>query len=1221
MRIERRFTREDQDVFEGVAFRSVISEIRNPDGSVVSWAEGIEVPEFWSQTACDILVRKYIRRAGVPAALKRVEENTVPSWLWRHVPDEAALDSLPSLQRYGAEVSARQVLHRLAGTWTYQGWKNGYFDAEVDARAFYDELRYMLCHQMAAPGSPQWFNTGLHWAYGIDGPAQGHFHVDPATGQVVPSASAYERPQPHACFIQGVSDDLVNEGGIMDLWVREARLFRYGSGTGTSFSRLRAEGEPLPGGGYSPGLMGFLKTGDRAAAALKSGEITGQPVRTVCLDIDHPDVGAFIGWKSVEEQKVASLVTGSRVIRRQLDAIMTACREGCDPQINPALKKAVREARNAEVPENYIRRMLQFAQQGFTALDFQVYDTDWDSEAYDTVSGQSTSLSVRIPDAFLKAVRSDDAWELTWRTDGRPARRVRARDLWDKIATAAWSCADPGVQFDTAINEWHTCPNSGRISGSSARSEYLFLDDTACSLASLNLMRFRQPDGRFDGEGFSHACRLWTIVLDISVTMAQFPSREVARRSHAFRPLGLGHSNLGALLMASGLPYDSDAGRALCGAITALMTGTAYAASAEMAADLGYFPGYASNAAPMLRVIRNHCRAAQGGAGGYEGLSTLPQPLEAAHCPDRTLVEAARNAWNTALTHGEAHGFRNAQVTAIAPTGTIGLLMDCDTRGIEPDQALVRYGNPATGAVPKTISLSVPLGLQALGYSRAQQQEMVRYVLGRGTLKDAPGVSHAALKAKGFTDLALAEIEAGLGEAFDIRFAFSPWTLGHEFCAETLQIPEEDLDRPSFDMLSWLGFSGGEIAAANAYCCGALTLEGAPHLKPEHLAVFDCAAPCGRTGIRSLSADSHIRMMAAAQPFVSGGIAKTITLPHTATVEQCRAAYMLSWTLGLKASALYRDGSRLSQPLMAGLLADDDQDAAQVREVVERIMESPAAARIPQVAERIVERVVERVASAARQKLPDRRKGYTQKASVGGHKVYVRTGEYEEGRLGEIFIDMHKEGAAFRSLMNNFAIAVSLGLQYGVPLEEYVEVFTFTRFEPSGAVEGNDTIRMATSVLDYIFRELAISYLARTDLAHATPADLLPDATGAGDRQATLPLKPGKGTDPTPAAPAPAVAEDPLETVRRVASRGYMRSNLRVVGGTAMSSNTELAAVAMAHHDRYDHEDETLQRTRIQEAREKGYEGEECPECRAMTLVRTGTCLKCETCNTTTGCN
>ncbi|WP_029003199.1 vitamin B12-dependent ribonucleotide reductase [Azorhizobium doebereinerae] len=1237
MRVERRYTTEGRSPYADIPFRDTVSEIRNPDGSVVFRQEGIEVPAQFSQVASDILAQKYFRRAGVPARLKKVEENSVPSFLWRSVPDEAALAALPEKERVIGEVSAKQVFDRLAGTWTYWGWKGGYFDTEADAQAFFDEHRYMLAMQMVAPNSPQWFNTGLHWAYGIDGPGQGHFYVDHESGELTASTSAYEHPQPHACFIQSVSDDLVGDGGIMDLWVREARLFKYGSGTGSNFSSLRGEGERLSGGGRSSGLMSFLKIGDRAAGAIKSGGTTRRAAKMVVVDADHPDIEAYVNWKVIEEQKVASLVTGSKLNAKHLKAVLKACvncegnGDACfDPEKNPALKREIKAARKAQVTDAAIRRVIQFARQGFTDIEVPIYDTDWDGEAYITVAGQNSNNSVRVTDDFLRAVEADADWDLIRRTDGKVHKTIKARELWDKIGSAAWHCADPGIQFHTTVNDWHTCPAGGEIRASNPCSEYMFLDDTACNLASLNLLQFRDGEKRFDVESFEHAVRLWTVVLEISVLMAQFPSRRIAELSYEYRTLGLGYANIGGLLMSAGIPYDSAEGRAICGAISAIMTGICYATSAEMAKQLGPFPAYGANAASMLQVIRNHRRAAYGEAKGYEGLSIAPVPLDHASCKDARLVAHAKGAWDKALTLGEAHGYRNAQVSVIAPTGTIGLVMDCDTTGIEPDFALVKFKKLAGGGYFKIINRAVPEALRTLGYSEAQLAEIEAYAVGHGSLAQAPAINHGSLRAKGFDDAALAKAEAAVKSAFDIKFAFNRWTFGDEFLVKALGVTAMQLADPKFDLLTHLGFSRADIDAANVHICGAMTLEGAPFLKAEHLAVFDCASPCGRIGKRSLSVESHIRMMAAAQPFISGAISKTINMPNDATVEDCNAAYLLSWRLALKANALYRDGSKLSQPLNAQLVADDeDEDDA-----VETLAAQPAAARTAAVTEKIVERVIERIVehrAHEREKMPDRRKGYTQKAVVGGHKVYLRTGEYDDGRLGEIFIDMHKEGAALRSLLNNFAIAISLGLQYGVPLDEYVDAFTFTRFEPAGPVQGNDTIKYATSILDYVFRELAVSYLGRSDLGHVDLSDTGFDALGKG-------VDEGKAPNPASRVVSKGLVRGknvsllvPQTAEARPAPDNVTVLRARTDGATALKPEAEVqaeeevaeleAAVESLLDKALPWKPADRTQDRRAEARARGYEGESCPECMNFTMVRNGTCLKCDTCGATTGCS
>jgi ribonucleoside-diphosphate reductase alpha chain len=1192
MKVTRHFTTAGESPYAKIPFRQASSEIRNPDGSVVFRQENIDVPESWSQVACDVLAQKYFRKAGVPSETVAVEEQNIPSWLRRR-------QAKPGTS-FGSETSAKQVFDRLAGAWTYWGWKGGYFDNEEDAQAFFDEMRFMLCTQMAAPNSPQWFNTGLHWAYGIDGPAQGHFYVDHKTGKMVASQSSYEHPQPHACFIQSIHDDLVNDGGIMDLWVREARLFKYGSGTGTNFSNLRGSGEGLSGGGKSSGLMSFLRIGDRSAGAIKSGGTTRRAAKMVIVDIDHPDIIDFIDWKVIEEQKVAAIVTGSKLNRMHLSTIMKACQaadlpeaDRLDPKKNPHLRAAIRAARTSMVPENYIQRVIQLARLGHTHIDFPEFDTDWDSEAYLTVSGQNSNNSVRLTNEFLKAVEQDKDWNLLRRTDHKVYKTLKARDLWEKIGYAAWACADPGVQFDTTINEWHTCPESGRINASNPCSEYMFLDDTACNLASLNLATFLTTNQTFDIEAYKHAITLWTIVLEISVLMAQFPSREIAQGSYDFRTLGLGYANLGGLLMALGIPYDSAEGRSIAGSLAAIMTGISYATSALMAKEQGPFPKYDINKSSMLRVIRNHRRAAYGETKGYENLTILPVPLKAQDCPFSALVQAAKQSWDDALKLGEKYGYRNAQTTVIAPTGTIGLVMDCDTTGVEPDFAMVKFKKLAGGGYFKIINQMVPKALKTLGYTPDQVDAIIQYAVGHGTLENAPGINFAKLREKGFTEEALAKLKEALTSAFDIKFAFNKYTLGEDFCRTKLGFTDEQLDNFSFDMLGALGFSKAEIDAANAHCCGTMTLEGAPHLKKEHLPVFDCANPCGRLGKRFLSIDSHILMMAAVQPFISGAISKTINMPNNATIEDCKNAYMKSWKLGLKANALYRDGSKLSQPLNAAVLDDDVEDFSAL----------PTTEKAQVVAERIVEKVIEKISHVSqRRKLPNRRKGYTQKATVGSHKIYLRTGEYEDGSLGEIFIDMHKEGASFRSLMHNFAMAISIGLQYGVPLEEYVEAFTFTRFEPSGMVEGNDVIKMATSILDYIFRELAITYLGRHDLAHVQIEDLRPDTIGETTNYPSL------------------IEESAPQVISTVETETLAPSNLYVLTPQTQQPEQTVLATGTGGRGRATRM-KVSKLDNVRNAKLQGYEGDACGECGNFTMVRNGTCLKCVTCGATSGCS
>ncbi len=1226
MQIKRYFTREGESAYSRIEFANRTSEIRNPDGSVVFKLENIEVPKVWSQVAVDILAQKYFRKAGVP----QYDEHGKP------LTDQ---DGNPIT---GTETDARQVFNRLAGCWRDWGKKYNYFDSDADGDAFYDEIRSMLAQQVAAPNSPQWFNTGLYNSYGIAGNCNGHYYVDPDDHTLKQASNAYEHPQPHACFIQSVSDDLVNDGGIMDLWVREARLFKYGSGTGTNFSNLRGSGEPLSGGGASSGLMSFLKIGDRAAGAIKSGGTTRRAAKMVCLDLDHPDIVDFIDWKVIEEQKVAALVTGSRMIREQLREIVeAACVSGTngdrvfetDIEKNTRLKNAIKLASRLRVPTEYISKILELINQGVTEIEFIELSTNWDSESYLTVSGQNSNNSVRIPNSFFEKLLNKEEWPLLRRIDNKPAGSIAAEELWKKICYAAWSCADPGVQYDTTINEWHTCPNDGRINASNPCSEYMFLDDTACNLASINLVKFTNDDGSFNLEGYLHAVRLWTVVLEISVLMASFPSKSIAQKSYDYRTLGLGYANLGTVLMRMGIAYDSPEGRAWCGALTSLLTGEAYKTSAEMAREHGPFPAFYKNREPMLRVMRNHRRAAYNvEKTEYEELTIKPTGINAAYLPEE-LILTSRKIWDEAIELGEVHGYRNAQSTVIAPTGTIGLVMDCDTTGIEPDFSLVKFKKLAGGGYFKIINQSVPRALHKLGYDDGQIDEIIRYATGHKTLKGAPYINHESLKAKGFTDELIEQVEAALENVFDISFAFNKFTLGEEFLTDTLGVSEDDMNDFSFNLMRTLGFTRQQIDAANQFCCGTMTVEGAPHLKDEHLPIFDCANKCGKIGKRYIRYEAHIRMMAAAQPFISGAISKTINMPADATIDDVSRAYKLAWETMNKSIALYRDGSKLSQPLSAHLLDLDEEEAAQ-------------SLTITTAAEKMAEQVVYRYI-ARRRKLPNRRGGYTQKAVVGGHKVYLRTGEYNDGSLGEVFLDMHREGAAFRSLMNSFAIAISLGLQHGVPLEEFVDAFLFSRFEPNGLVQGNSSIKRATSIIDYIFRELAITYLGRSDLAHVSEEDLRGDTVGVPSEEAMEFL------DEEPAEEAHSVGADAIKPSR--VAGDIRTSHLRPFsgngengssgksghnghngtthsgGGTPDGNTMETASATATATEtssavtQYVRPSEsTVNRLRQQEReiqRMKGYEGDCCPECGQFTMVRNGTCLKCDNCGATSGCS
>lgn len=1114
MRFSRRFTKEGVNVFDQFEYDYRTSIIRNPSGEVVFEMNNCEVPKQWSQIATDILAQKYFRKAGVPQA-------------------DGSL---------GRETSVKQVAHRMANCWRVWGEKYGYFASADDAQVFYEELVFGILNQACVPNSPQWFNTGLYESYGIKGKPQGHYYVDQLDGQLKKSTSAYERPQPHACFILSVEDDLVNDGGIMDLWVREARIFKYGSGVGTNFSNIRGEGEKLSGGGTSSGLMSFLKIGDRAAGAIKSGGTTRRAAKMVCLDLDHPEVMNFINWKMEEEKKVGALINAG-------------------------------------------------------------YPSDYEGEAYRTVSGQNSNNSVRIPNEFFEKLEKGEDWELKARTDGRVMKRIPAKEVWNQIAYAAWRCADPGTQYDTTINEWHTCPQGGRIRASNPCSEYMFLDNTACNLASVNLRRFYdEATNTIDVEGFEYTCRLWTTVLEISVLMAQFPSKEVAQLSFDYRTLGLGYANLGSMLMVMGIPYDSEQARGIAGAITAIMTGIAYKTSAELAEVMGAFPRYEENRKDMLRVMRNH-RLAAYDADEYEGLQIKPQGIKARYCLDY-LLKSATKAWDEAVQLGEKFGYRNAQSTVIAPTGTIGLVMDCDTTGVEPDFALVKFKKLSGGGYFKIINQSVPAALKNLGYNEKEIDTIIKYAVGSGTFAGAPSINHQTLSEKGFIADEIKKLDNAVGSAFEIGFVFNVYNLGEE-CLQRLGFKPEQYFNFEWSLLEALGFSEEEIENANDYVCGTMTVEGAPFLKSEHLSVFDCANKCGRKGERFIHAHGHIRMMGAAQPFISGAISKTINLPNEAEIEEIADAYKLSWELGLKACALYRDGSKLSQPLSnksdkkkkiedttsQGLKAEEeavpesnivDLGKLTVQELLEEVQKRVQASPDTKL-KRQLATIVER------RTLPAKRRGFTQKAKINGQALFLRTGEYADGTAGEIFIDMAKEGATMRSMLNCFAISISIGLQYGVPLEEFVEKFVFTRFEPAGMVE-HPNIKSTTSIVDFIFRALAYEYLGRTDLVHVL------------DKPEVL----NTGTDDW----------DEIPTSLEYEKKTPELSDVRILGPNAnKSSDVQPAKARQAVAKQAGSLDAVNAAAKSMQS-----DAPACNTCGHIT-IRSGTCYKCLNCGNSMGCS
>jgi ribonucleoside-diphosphate reductase alpha chain len=1113
----RRFTQDGVNVFDQFEYDYRTSVIRNPSGEIVFEMNNVEVPKQWSQIATDILAQKYFRKAGVPQ------------------PDGSL----------GRETSAKQVAHRMANCWKVWGERYNYFASENDAQVFYEELVYSILNQACVPNSPQWFNTGLYESYGIKGKPQGHYFVDAVDGVLKRSTSAYERPQPHACFILSVTDDLVNDGGIMDLWVREARIFKYGSGVGTNFSNIRGDGEKLSGGGTSSGLMSFLKIGDRAAGAIKSGGTTRRAAKMVCLDLDHPEIMDFIDWKVEEEKKVGALIDAG-------------------------------------------------------------YASDYEGEAYRTVSGQNSNNSLRIPNDFFEKLEKNEDWELKARMDGRVMKKVPARELWNKIAYAAWRCADPGTQYDTTINEWHTCPEGGRIRASNPCSEYMFLDNTACNLASVNLRQFFDGEKNiFDVEGFEDTCRLWTVVLEISVLMAQFPSKEVAQLSYDYRTLGLGYANLGSMLMVSGIPYDSEEARGIAGAITAIMTGIAYKTSAELASILGPFAKYEENKQHMLRVMRNH-RLAAYDADEYEQLSLKPQGINAKYCPDN-LLKAATKAWDDAVQLGEKHGYRNAQTTVIAPTGTIGLVMDCDTTGVEPDFALVKFKKLSGGGYFKIINQSVPLALKNLGYDEKQVDTIIKYAVGTASFAGAPHINHQSLSEKGFLADEIKKLDTAALAAFEIGFVFNVYTLG-EACLQRLGFKPEQYFNFEWSLLEALGFTDEQIDAANDFVCGTGTVEGAPYLKDEHLPVFDCANKCGKKGQRFIHAYGHIRMMGAAQPFLSGAISKTINLPNEATVEEIADCYLLSWQLGLKANALYRDGSKMSQPLSNKSDKKKKEQGTAGDKTPQEQEEINAASNIVDMSkltvEELLEEVQKRVQSSPdtklkrqlamiveRRTLPAKRRGFTQKAKINGQALFLRTGEYNDGTVGEIFIDMAKEGATMRSMLNCFAISISIGLQYGVPLEEFVEKFVFTRFEPSGMVD-HPNIKTTTSIVDFIFRALAYEYLGRTDLVHVLDKpEILNTGTDDWDEVPTgleYEKKMPELSDVRIVAPA--------KTIEPQATRGTGKS-----GVSSRMDGNSLDAVNAA-------------------AKSMQSDAPACNTCGHIT-IRSGTCYKCLNCGNSMGCS
>ena len=935
--LQRVYTQKGINPLDTIEYERRTSRITEPTGEVVFELKNIEVPKNWSQLATDILASKYCRRAGVPET--------------------------------GYEISIKQVVTRIVHTIREYGENQNYFASKEDADIFESELSFILVNQHGAFNSPVWFNVGLFQQYGIKGNG-GNYYWDPDTNTIQEATDSFSHPQGSACFINSVEDDLIS---IFDLVKTEAKLFKFGSGTGTNFSVLRSKDEKLSGGGTSSGLISFLEVLDKGAAATKSGGTTRRAAKMVILNVDHPEILDFIRWKVREEEKAKLLIKS-----------------------------------------------------GFAA--------DFNGEAYRTVSGQNSNNSVRVFDQFMWAVENNNTWETHYRTSSQVAATYKATELMDEICKAAWASADPGLQFHDTINRWHTCSNTAPINASNPCSEYMFLDNSACNLASVNLIKYLNEDGSFNVEKFRHTCRILFIAQELLVDLSSYPTERIAQNSHDYRPVGLGYANLGTLLMVQGIPYDSAQGRALAAALTAIMTGHAYRVSSEIARVKGAFNGFSLNRESMLQVMQKHRQAIE--------------VVDRKSCPDY-LLGAAVEDWDEAIESGKSFGYRNAQATVLAPTGTIGLLMDCDTTGIEPDFALVKWKKLAGGGYFKIINQSIPRALKNLGHSNDEILDIISYVLGHDSLGQAPYINPEALQKLGYTDKQIKEAEADIERTRSLN-------------DYTKHINPTGLKKK--------GLTEEQIKQSLIYINGTETIEGAPHLDPAYYPIFDTANKCGN-GRRYIEPMGHVRMMAAVQPFLSGAISKTVNMPKDTSVDDIRRIYMESWKLGLKAIAIYRDGSKGSQPLSSGSLDSDKK-------------EEDLAARTEELIKEALKNVVPRGDKIS---LPSKRKGFNYAANIGGQKIFFRTGEYENKELGEIFIDMFKAGASYKSLLNCFAVAVSLGLQYGVPLEKFVEKFIYTRFEPSGFTD-HPSVRHATSVLDFIFRVLAIDYLGRSDLAQLPAA-------------------------------------------------------------------------------------------------------------------------------------
>lgn len=1150
MRIERLYTRIGGDAYDGIGFKSVSVDLRGADGMLDMAEVTLEVPETWSRPAIETLAQRFLAKSVVPAALTAVRDDTLPQWLWAQRPDEKALEALSPAERWMDETSAKQLFDRVAGAWTYWGWRAGRFDQEEDAATFYDEMRHLMAGQRFLPAGPQLRATGLNWAYGAEGHSGGY--VTDLDGTRPRKAKAGEEtPCVYGAFLQSVEDDLTADGGILDLWRREAQAYKLGAASGANLSALRGCGEVLSTGRRSAGVVRFLDVGDKAASPMRQSSLSRRAPRLVSLDADHPDLLDFVKWKLREDQKAAALAAGARAMNAALETIMRAAHgdmgddtgvDGLvagadlptealsDPARNQALASAIQAARAAHVPESAVHRTLSLARQGVRELDPMDLGVDWDSETWKTVSGQNTITALRLDHGFMERAESGGDWVLTRRVDGSVADVVDAADVLDRISVATWSTHDPVLHFSGTVGDWNPVPANGPIRTSTAGGEVMFLDDTGAAAGMIGLARFLKPlpskgkrhDDPVDATALAHTIRLATIALDLSISFGQAPTEALATGIWRTRPIALGMADLAGMLAAAGVAYDSEAGRAAAGALAGMVTATSYATGAEIAAEAGAFPACAPNHDAVTRTIRNHRRVSQGQIGGFEDLSIQPAPLHVDDCPFPDITVAAMEAWDRALELGHEHGFRNAQATAVGAAGLVGTLLDAGSSGIDPTFTQVRFHRRDDGTFERVIDPVIPRGLKALGYSKAASNRIVHHALGHGHLDECPTIDPASLVEKGFTEEALERLAPALREAYDIKYAFNVWTLGRGFCEEELGVPSDLLNDYGFDLLRWLGFSETEIANANRYCCGTLTVSGAADLKPAHARVFDGGIAQGRDGGATVSAEARVRMAAAVQGLISGAVVTNLVLPHQTGIEDCRNLIVLGWHLGLKQLALHREGAKLSDPVVEAVAPAEPetlptrQSGADLLDLIAAPIPAQAAALAEGVADSISgtlllqgeaspEDVIDGRLPPPRapnrqiqERLPNRRKGYTQKATIAGQKVYLRTGEYDDGRVGEIFIDVPKADATVRSLVNNLAISISIGLQYGVPLTEFVDSFAGTQFEPSGEVGGNEAVTRASSILDYVFRELAISYLGRSDMADGSAEALMPANAAVG---------------------------------------------------------------------------------------------------------------------------